>query len=69
VSYELNFACVQFIQNGRIKTIQTVITVSQRAEEKWEETIEMGGSSGRLFMRVGSKGIEAKTKQRRRTEM
>jgi len=38
VSYELHFACVQFIQNGRTKTIQTAITVSQRAEEKWEET-------------------------------
>jgi len=37
MSYELYFTCVQFIQNGSIKTIQTAITVSQRAEEKCEE--------------------------------
>jgi hypothetical protein len=61
MSYELYFARVEFIQNGRIKT--KLLLQSDRGQNKsGKNQTEMAGSSGKLLMRVGSKGIEAKTK-------
>jgi len=52
-------------RTGVLRPFKLLLQSARGQKKSGKKRIEMGGSSGKLFMRVGSKGIEAKTKQRR----
>jgi hypothetical protein len=50
-------------RTGVLRQFKLLLQSARGQKESGKKQTEMAGSSGKLFMRVGSKGIEAKTKE------